>query len=307
MESDLLASVDGPFDLVVSNPPYVRADELDALEPEVRDWEPRGALVDQGQTERLAAEARARLDGSLVLEVHADHAGEIVERAHRARLRGATIRLDLAGRERVVEAHGGTAADALIDELRAGRPVLLPTDTVYGLCSTPGEAEVERLYALKGRRPSNRRRCSRRRSSSCSAASPKLGDQQLIARDAAARAVHARPAQSGAALRLAGRPGPEALGVRCRAAAGDAARARGRRLRRRHERQRPWRRRSAALDDVPRGSGACARSTPGRCPEPRRRVIDFTGAEPRVLREGAGPRALEAIARVRRLTQVRSG
>ena len=34
-----------------------------------------------------------------------------------------------------------------------GRPALLPTDTVYGLCSTPGEAEVEQLYALKGRQP----------------------------------------------------------------------------------------------------------------------------------------------------------
>src|SRR5262249_46066548 len=36
----------GPFDLVVSNPPYVLASELDALEPEVRDWEPREALLD---------------------------------------------------------------------------------------------------------------------------------------------------------------------------------------------------------------------------------------------------------------------
>ena len=51
----------GPFDLVVSNPPYVQADELDALEPEVRDWEPREALVDDGQTEALA---RAALDGA---------------------------------------------------------------------------------------------------------------------------------------------------------------------------------------------------------------------------------------------------
>ena len=39
-----------------------------------------------------------------------------------------------------------------IDALRAGKPVLLPTDTVYGLCATAYRDEpVWRLYALKGR------------------------------------------------------------------------------------------------------------------------------------------------------------
>jgi tRNA threonylcarbamoyl adenosine modification protein (Sua5/YciO/YrdC/YwlC family) len=35
--------------------------------------------------------------------------------------------------------------------LRAGEPVLLPTDGVYGLCSSIDEHAVRRLYALKGR------------------------------------------------------------------------------------------------------------------------------------------------------------
>ena len=104
VESDLLAAVDGSFDLVVSNPPYVRSGEIDSLQPEVRDWEPRGALIDQGQTGRLAAEARARLDGSLVLEVHADHAGDVVRVLAGLGYDGATISLDLSGRERIVEA-----------------------------------------------------------------------------------------------------------------------------------------------------------------------------------------------------------
>jgi len=104
VESDLLAAVDGSFDLVVSNPPYVRSGEVDSLQPEVRDWEPRGALIDQGQTGRLAAEARARLDGSLVLEVHADHAGDVVRVLAGLGYDGATISLDLSGRERIVEA-----------------------------------------------------------------------------------------------------------------------------------------------------------------------------------------------------------
>ena len=34
----------GIFDMVVSNPPYIKTEKLDALQPEVRDWEPRSAL-----------------------------------------------------------------------------------------------------------------------------------------------------------------------------------------------------------------------------------------------------------------------
>ena len=74
VEGDLLAGIAGPFDLIVSNPPYVGADELDGLEPEVRDWEPRGALVDEGQTVRLARAAQSVLDGWLVVEVHEERA-----------------------------------------------------------------------------------------------------------------------------------------------------------------------------------------------------------------------------------------
>jgi release factor glutamine methyltransferase len=94
----------GPLDLVVSNPPYVRPDEIDSLEPEVLDWEPRQALVDDGQAASLA---RAALDvlrpgASLVLEVHEAHAAEIrgMLEALGYRVR---IGVDLAGRDRVVE------------------------------------------------------------------------------------------------------------------------------------------------------------------------------------------------------------
>jgi L-threonylcarbamoyladenylate synthase len=40
-------------------------------------------------------------------------------------------------------------ADAAVAALRAGRAVILPTDTVYGLCALPGHEDV--LYELKGR------------------------------------------------------------------------------------------------------------------------------------------------------------
>jgi release factor glutamine methyltransferase len=94
----------GPFDLVVSNPPYVRPEEIDSLEPEVRDWEPREALVDAGHTEALARRALdvLRPGAPLVLEVHAEHASKT-----RALLEalgyGVRISLDLTGRDRVVE------------------------------------------------------------------------------------------------------------------------------------------------------------------------------------------------------------
>jgi len=95
----------GPFDLVVSNPPYVEPDEVGSLPPEVRDWEPRAALVGSGATEAVARGARRvlRAGGWLVLEV-ADGTAEAVSGllaslgfADVARTR------DLAGCERVVE------------------------------------------------------------------------------------------------------------------------------------------------------------------------------------------------------------
>src|SRR4051812_7665161 len=59
------------WDLVVANPPYVDPGDIDGLEPEVRDWEPRSALVGPRTTERIAlAAVRAlRPGGHLVLEI----------------------------------------------------------------------------------------------------------------------------------------------------------------------------------------------------------------------------------------------
>jgi release factor glutamine methyltransferase len=104
VQADLLDGLDGPFDLVVSNPPYVESDELAALEPEVRDWEPRSALVDEGQTERLVADASRVLQGWLVLEVHEVHAGTIAAELEAAGYSDVGVGLDLAGKERLVEA-----------------------------------------------------------------------------------------------------------------------------------------------------------------------------------------------------------
>jgi release factor glutamine methyltransferase len=101
LEADLLDGVEGRFDLVVSNPPYVLPEE--ELLPELA-YEPREALVDGGQTAALAGAARDVLDGFLVLEVHEERAGEVAEELATLGYSGVTVTRDLAGKERVVEA-----------------------------------------------------------------------------------------------------------------------------------------------------------------------------------------------------------
>jgi release factor glutamine methyltransferase len=103
VQTDLLAGVEGPFDLVVSNPPYVLDGELDALEPEVREWEPRAALVDDAQTKRLIEQARDVLDGWLVLEVHEERAALTGGWLDDAGYDLVHVTRDLAGKERIVE------------------------------------------------------------------------------------------------------------------------------------------------------------------------------------------------------------
>lgn len=86
VEADMLAVPteavpEGGFDLVVSNPPYVTADDWQGLEPHVRDHEPRRALVaDEGDGldayRRLAADAPGALQkgGRLLAEIgHGQH------------------------------------------------------------------------------------------------------------------------------------------------------------------------------------------------------------------------------------------
>jgi release factor glutamine methyltransferase len=97
------------FDLVVSNPPYVDEDDVESLEPEVRDWEPREALVAPGATEAVARGAYEALrhGGWLVLEVADGKAGEISAKMDQLGYAGITMDRDLAGRERIVSGRKG--------------------------------------------------------------------------------------------------------------------------------------------------------------------------------------------------------
>jgi release factor glutamine methyltransferase len=44
LAGDMTAALSGPFDVIVANPPYIRSDDIAALAPEVRDFDPRTAL-----------------------------------------------------------------------------------------------------------------------------------------------------------------------------------------------------------------------------------------------------------------------
>ena len=110
LAQDLTAGLPGgPYDLVVSNPPYVEPEEIETLEPEVRDYEPRAALVAAGQTEAVAHGARTVLKpgGWLVLEVADGRAGVVADLLTELGFRAVRRSADLAGRERVVEGQWG--------------------------------------------------------------------------------------------------------------------------------------------------------------------------------------------------------
>jgi release factor glutamine methyltransferase len=102
---ELVAGLEGPFDLVVSNPPYVKPDEVDSLEPEVARFEPREALVAHGVTEAIAEQALPRLAPAapLVLETADGEAQRVAALLTGLGYQDVQIGEDLAGRERVVD------------------------------------------------------------------------------------------------------------------------------------------------------------------------------------------------------------
>jgi release factor glutamine methyltransferase len=94
------------FDLVVSNPPYIEPEDIETLQPEVRDWEPRIALVAHGATEAVARAATEALrpEGWIVLEIAENQAANVAELLRDLGYERLTISPDMAGRDRVIEA-----------------------------------------------------------------------------------------------------------------------------------------------------------------------------------------------------------
>ena len=86
LQSDVFDALgDDRFDLIVSNPPYIRRDQMASLEPEVRDFEPRSALTDEQDglsiIRRIIAAAPDRLapHGYLLLEIGFDQSEAVAQ------------------------------------------------------------------------------------------------------------------------------------------------------------------------------------------------------------------------------------
>lgn len=99
------------YDLIISNPPYIESREIDVLEPEVRDHEPRIAL-DGGEDgldfyRRIAAEAWAHLkkNGCLVLEIGYNQKAAVEEILEQTgKYDKITDLTDLTGKDRIIVA-----------------------------------------------------------------------------------------------------------------------------------------------------------------------------------------------------------
>ena len=203
-----------------------------------------------------------------------------------------------------------TGVERAIDALSAGGPVVLPTDTVYGLCATADSEEaVRRAYALKGREPRQPSallapdvdtvfdRIPELRSLEPMLRALLPGPLTLVVPNPARRYGWLAGSTPGAiGIRVPELPGPAAAVLaHVGAVVATSANLSGG----------PDPRRVA---DIPREiiEGCEAVLDAGDLPGAPSTVIDLAGSEPRILREGAVP-ADDALGRLRAATGGASG
>ena len=110
--ADWFAGIEGLFDLIVSNPPYIAEDEMVGLAPDVRDWEPHIALSPGGDGlnayRAIAAGSGAHLapGGAILLEIGPTQAAAVTDLLGRAGFGDIDVVQDMDGRDRVVQATG---------------------------------------------------------------------------------------------------------------------------------------------------------------------------------------------------------
>lgn len=111
LEGDLFAGLEQEekFDVIVSNPPYIRTDVIDTLMPEVREYEPRMALDGRADGlffyRKITAQAGAYLTGGgmLFLEIGYDQGEDVCRLMEAAGYTEVEIFKDYAGNDRVVQ------------------------------------------------------------------------------------------------------------------------------------------------------------------------------------------------------------
>lgn len=110
VHSNLFESVEGVFDMIVSNPPYIPTEDIEDLMREVKDHEPHLAL--DGSRDglhfyrKLAEESGRYLvpGGSLLFEIGYDQGGAVSQLLDQAGFKDIHVKKDLAGLDRVVYA-----------------------------------------------------------------------------------------------------------------------------------------------------------------------------------------------------------
>ncbi|MBA3365246.1 MAG: L-threonylcarbamoyladenylate synthase [Actinobacteria bacterium] len=187
-----------------------------------------------------------------------------------------------------------TQLQEVVAAIRAGNPVLLPTDTVYGLCASPyREVDVRRMYRLKGRAEGEPTALVAPTLELLFECVPELrGRSGTIARrllPGPYTLILPNPARR---FRWLTGGNPEAIGVRVPRLSGDvhtvlravgAVAATSANL--------PGGTDPRTLADVPGHirAGCAAALDGGGLPGTPSTVLDFTGDQPIVVREGIGP------------------
>ncbi len=108
VQSDLWERIEGSYDVIVSNPPYIAREAMDGLSPEVREHEPLLAL-DGGEDgldfyRRIVGQAANHLedDGELSVEIGCDQGEAVAALMEQSGFVDVRVIRDLAGLDRVV-------------------------------------------------------------------------------------------------------------------------------------------------------------------------------------------------------------
>ncbi|MBN1278195.1 MAG: peptide chain release factor N(5)-glutamine methyltransferase [Chlorobium sp.] len=104
---ELASRFDFPFDMIVSNPPYIPEEEWPGLQKEVKGFEPREALVTPGGTASYLAICRIAIValkpcGVLCMEIHAEGAVKVRAIMESAGFTGIMVIKDYSGNDRII-------------------------------------------------------------------------------------------------------------------------------------------------------------------------------------------------------------
>lgn len=108
IQSDWFVAVEDRFDLIVSNPPYIAAEEMGSLQPEVAQYEPRMALTDEGDGlscyHKIIHDSQSYLTpgGTLMFEIGPSQAQAVSAMMRAQGFAEINTIPDLDGRDRVV-------------------------------------------------------------------------------------------------------------------------------------------------------------------------------------------------------------